>query len=366
MLGSSSTTVRVAELADVPERAWDALVGPDDFYLCHRWLRVLAATSGAHLRAVLCDGDRGELAGGLVTAFADTSAPWLHGRPDTLLEHCEHQGLPGTAECRQAFGADLTGTLMPSLVCGGRHLGRNRVLATDPADTAALLAEAERLAEELGARSVSFCYVDERDTALRELLAARGYHGHVSGRYSWLPLPPDGFAGYLGLFSAHRRRRVQAERRRLAAAGVDSRIEPLTDAIVPRLAELETALLTKYGLRWVPEQSARILYRAVAELGPSAQVSVARVDGRIDGFALLLSHGYQWYAHRAGFDYPRQGRLPLYYEVVYYRPVADAAAAGVTSIHYGVGSPEAKRSRGCVSVAQYAYVRRLADGPAGR
>jgi uncharacterized protein len=365
------TTVLTADrVTDVPEQRWDSLVGPDDGYQSHRWLRVLAATSGADMRLLLHDAPAfdehlpaGTPAAGLVTAFADTSAPWLHGRPDTLLEHCEHLGLPGTAECRRTFGADLTAALMPSLVCGGRHLGRTRALSARPADTVALLDEAERLAARLGVRSVSFPYVDERDVELREILAGRGYHCHVSGRYSWLPLPPGGFEGYLDLLSAHRRRRVRAERRRLQAVGVDSRVEPLTEAVIPRLAELETALLTKYGLRWSPEQSARVLQRAAAELGPSARVSLARTEGRIDGFALLLAHGDQWYAHRAGFDYARQGQLPLYYEVVYYRPVAEAAAAGVTGIHYGVGSAEAKRSRGCVSVAQFAYVRQI-DGSA--
>jgi hypothetical protein len=38
-----------------------------------------------------------------------------------------------------------------------------------------LVTAAERLAREHGARSTVFPYVDERDTALREVLARRGY-----------------------------------------------------------------------------------------------------------------------------------------------------------------------------------------------
>ncbi|HKE99177.1 MAG TPA: GNAT family N-acetyltransferase [Actinomycetes bacterium] len=375
MRSAAEAGVRVVDsAAQVPATAWDALVGPEDLFLSSRWLRVAEATAGVPMRYLLL-ARGGRPVAGLPAALAGTAAPWLSGRPDTLLERCAREGMPGAAECRGALPVDLAGALLPSLVCGGRHLGRTRVVGgpaagavngdgTRAAGAAAeLVAAAERLARTLGARSVAFLYVDDRDAALRGALAARGYAGHVSGSYSWLPLAPGGFSGWLAGLSAHRRRRVLADRRRLEAAGVQVRLEPLTAAAIPRLAELEAELLTRYGLRWVPAQSERVLRRVLAELGGDALVSVASGGGGVRGFALVLRHGPAWFAHRAGFDYAWQGRLPLYFEVLYHHLIEQAPAAGVTAIHYGTGSAQAKRSRGCLAADQHAFLLRIpADG----
>ena len=254
--------------------------------------------------------------------------------------------------------------LMPSLVCGGRHLGRTGIVrgaaATD-ADLADLLDEAERVAVARAARSVAFLYVDERDEPLRGLLERRGYRRHESARYCWLSLPGGGFDGYANMLSGHRRRRVLAERRRIAAAGVEVRIEPYTPSMIGRMADLETMLFAKYGMReWKAERSVEFLHRVHEVYGDRAVVSVARAAGEIRGFGLLLRFGDQWFAHRTGFDYEFQRTLPLYYETLYYRPAEVADDHGVRAIHYGIGSTEAKVLRGCDSVAQYAYLLEVA------
>ncbi|HKB31297.1 MAG TPA: GNAT family N-acetyltransferase [Streptosporangiaceae bacterium] len=352
----------------LPAASWDALLSPDDIFLSSRMLRVSEATNGVAMN-YLTTWSADALTGGLATAWVERSAPWLMGRPDTLLEHCASEGLPGAADCRAALPADLTGALLPSLVCGGRHLGRTRTLVRGARAGAAddidhLVAAAERLAWAGGARSAAFLYVDERDVALRRVLARRGYLSYTSGRYSWLPVPADGFAGYLGRFSSHRRTRILAERRRLRAAGAEVRIEPLSDALLPPLAELETSLLAKYGLRGSPAKSESIFARILRECGTDALVCTARRTDRLCGFALILARGDQWHAYRGGFDYAVQGGLPVYFEVAFYHLVEAAAAAGVTAIHYGTGSAPTKRSRGCAGTDQYAFVL-PADAPGG-
>lgn len=345
----------------LPAAQWDALVGPDDVFLSSRWLRVAEATAGTAMNYLLSDGSGG-LSGGLVTVLAQPSSPWLLGRPDTLLEFSARDRLAGAAECLGALPGNPADALLPSLVCGGRHIGRTRTLvrgAPDAEDCVTkideLVAAAERLSREHGARSTVFPYVDERDTALREVLARRGYASYASGVYSWLPVPADGFAGYLATLSGHRRPRVRADRRRVADAGIDVRMEPLTPELIWPLAELETSLLTKYGGQWSPAQSEPIFARILAELGADAVVSTAWADGRLCGFALFLRHGDRWHGHRGGFDYAAQGSLPLYFDVAFYHPIERAAEAGVTEIHYGTGSTLTKRSRGCLSVGQHAF-----------
>lgn len=356
---SAKATVHAYDrVADLP--GWDALLGVDDCYLSAPWLDIVESTAGVPMRYLLARRG-GRPVAGLATALLDTSAPWLLGRPDTLLEHCADEGMPGAA----GLLADLPAAdvLMPSLVCGGRHLGRTRIVGTAEAtgaDLVDLLDEAERIARAHAARSVGFLYVDERDESLRGLLERRGYRRHESARYCWLSLRGGGFDGYVNTLSAHRRRRVLAERRRVVAAGVDVQVEPFTSSMIARLAGLETMLFTKYGMReWKPERSAELLGRVHEVFGDRAVVSVARAAGEIRGFGLLLRFGDQWFAHRTGFDYEFQRKLPLYYEVLYYRPAEVAEDHGVRAIHYGIGSTEAKVLRGCASVAQYSYLRTL-------
>lgn len=263
-----TVTQTVEVVRGVPVHDWDALASPGDFFQSSRWLAVLEATSGARIRYLL----DGSLDGGLVTAVATRSAPWLSGRPDTLLERGVRERWPGSSELRATLPADLAAALLPGMVCGGRHLGRTRpLLRPGPGEPHEridrLVAAAERLACESGVRSISFLYVDEHDRALREVLARRGYRSHESGRYSWLPVPAGGLEEHLASLSAHRARRIRAERRQLAAAGVRSTVEPLTDQVIARLADLETQLLRKHGLNWSSAQSAAILARVLETMG---------------------------------------------------------------------------------------------------
>lgn len=383
----------VGRAADLPA-SWAGTAGAGELFLSPAWLALVERTADVPIRYLLARRS-GAVVAAVPTALLDHTAPWPHGRPDTLLADSAAAGRPGAAELLAALHAELPTevaagvpagqaaalpaglpgdtaarlglSLLPSLVCGGRHLGRTRILHPDgvsPADLGALIAGAEALAVRQGARSVCFLFVDEREVPLRQVLAGRGYRSHESAGYCWLPLPAGGFDGYLGGLSAHRRQRVRADRRRVAAAGVQLSVQPLTADLLPRLAELETELFARYGMAgWQPARSHRFLAEVLAGFGADAMVSLARADGDVRGFGLLLRRGRAWHAHRAGFDYRFQSRrkLPLYYEVLYHRPIEHAAAGTppAEEIHYGIGSVEAKRSRGCRVSRQYAYLRPL-------
>jgi uncharacterized protein len=361
------TTVHTApveadRIADIPAALWDRLAGDDDFFLGHRWTSVVEATGKVATRyVVLRDGDGNPLAAAPM-ALADAGVPWTLVRPDTVLQSGAEQGLPGAADLLASLPGEPAETLLPGVVAGGRHVGGTRLLlapGAGAAEVTELLDRIEEWGRSRGARSVSFLYTDETDALLVAALRARGYGVAECGRYSRLDVPAGGFDEYLEQFSSHRRRRMRAERRALRVAGVRHVLGPLADFPLARLADLEAELFAKYGLgHWKAAQSQEVLERTLSVFGPDAFVSATVTDGDIRGFGLLAAQGNSWYALRAGFDYAFQepAKLPLYYETLYYRVIEHAAAKGIRTVHYGLGSEDAKRSRGCTATTQHSYV----------
>ncbi|MFH8409102.1 GNAT family N-acetyltransferase [Streptomyces sp. NPDC018019] len=353
----------VERAADLPRQAWDALTRPSDVFLSTHWLDVVESTAGVAMTYLWVER-AGVPVAGLATALATASVPWALGRPDVVLRNSADADLTGAADYLAGLPAEPVSSLMPSLVAGGRHLGNTRVLYGPQAtagDLDTLVAAAESRARDAGAASIAFLYLDENDRLLASVLATRRYASYTSGRYSSLHIPSDGFDGCLASLPRKRRVSIRAERRKLRDADTSVAVESLDRADLPRFAELEAELLRKYGIDWRPDQSLPQLRQVRDRFGEDAFAIVARGDGQIRGFGLVLRHKGHWYARQTGYDYAyqRKSGLPLYFELLYYRLVEEAAAAGVTTVHYGLGSEETKRSRGCAVTDQRCHLLRL-------
>ncbi|MGC4864783.1 GNAT family N-acetyltransferase [Micromonospora sp. DT53] len=355
------TDVHVVHRAsELPRDRWDELAGPADIFLTCRWLDVVEATAGVPM-AYLWTENAGRPVAALATALATAAVPWALGRPDVVLRNSVTAGLPGAAELLAGLGDDPTGRLMPTLLAGGRQVGGTRILTgpqTTTADLEALVAGAETLARDGGASTVCFLYLDEQEQALGQLLTERGYGRFTSGHYSSLRVPPDGFPGYLAGLPRKRRVSIGAERRRIREAGVRVSVESLDGADLPRFAELESELLAKYDIDLRPDQLLPILHQVRDCFGDDAFAVVAQAEGAVRGFALILRHGDSWYARQTGYDYAYQRRsgAPIYFEILYYRLIEEAAMAGVRNLYYGLGSVDTKRSRGCVATEQRGHL----------
>lgn len=142
----------VADAAGLEAAGWNGLLGVEDFFQTPRWLTVQERNSGTTMDFLVRDRGGAPVAG-LVTAWADTSVAWLLARPDAMLKRAVEQEVPEARELLHDLADGDPATLLPSLVCGGRHLGRTRTLATPDAteaDVEALLEGAEGLAAERG------------------------------------------------------------------------------------------------------------------------------------------------------------------------------------------------------------------------
>jgi predicted N-acyltransferase len=254
-------------------------------------------------------------------------------------------------------------------LCGSRRPGHTRLLLRPELDEATrrelarqALHEAEALAHERGVASLSFLYVDEDDRLLRDALIESDYLEFPSATAARLDVPLD-FDGYLQRFERERRRTIQKERKKLAAAGIAYRALPLTEELIETILPQELALYDRYGTEFPAADAARLHRSVAALLGERVQVLTAQQDGQIRGFVVCIRWRNTLFGRQVGFDYAFQGRLPLYFGLGYYALVEYAAAQGVRHIEYGIGSERAKALRGCALRQQYGYVKALT--PAG-
>ena len=353
------TIERVGAAAEVRRAGWDFLPGQGDFYLTTDWLMLLETLrTGRPTYLLGRDAASGRLVAGLACYRLDaTSTPSQYTRLDRFLL------TRASASARPEDAAPL----LPTLLCGGRQIGLSRVLTArlEPERRAErvrrMIATAEELARSQGARSLAFLYVEHADAVLRAALSAAGYRQVQSHDHHVLEAGWAEFEGYLATLSGHRRTTVRRERRRLLDAGVEVSARRLAEADVPALVDLEANLVARHGSARSRVQLAATLEAVARRLADRSLLVLASHGGVPRAFALFLRWRDELYARHTGFDYAFQGKLPLYFEVLFYEIAARAPALGLSRIHYGVATGRAKLSRGCLPVPELAYVRPLDD-----
>jgi hypothetical protein len=348
-------------MAQARETGWDAVVPPDDLFRSPGWLALESEQTNIPPRYYLA-GEPGRAEAGLSCYPLDASSePWPFMRVDRTVRMLAdaHGAEPDEATAR------AVDALLPTRLFGGRRVP-NTALVTAPGlpedrrrhRIAELVATAEDDARAAGAASSAYLFVAASDTGLRDTLRERGYAEFPTARYSTLRLPEPGFEGYLSLLPNDRRRKVRYERRRLEAAGVGFRVEPLTPDLTGELVPLLLKHGSKYGHAYAPEAMTRTLELHAAHCGADAEVITARsADGAVRGFSLVVRRGTRLYIRLTGYDYDWQGKLPLYFALCFYEPVEHASRIGATTLDYAVASEATKRSRGCTQERRFGYVK---------
>jgi len=210
-----------------------------------------------------------------------------------------------------------------------------------------LLAETVGWAGAAGASAVALPYT-EAGGPLATAAAEAGFRAIPLTSDAYLDVPPGGFGEYLSRQSAHRRRRLAAERRHLARSGLHVRLVASIDAeLLGRMAQLRARHRAKYGLPADVGAERRRLGRLIRSLGSLASaVVVEGAGGHPVCFALQALDGDTWHEVCCGTDYDDPRSRYAYFEATCYTPVEAAAERGIRRISFGVGAEEAKLRRG--------------------
>ncbi|MEU3659964.1 GNAT family N-acetyltransferase [Streptomyces sp. NPDC032940] len=348
-------------LTEARRTGWDGVVPPDDLFRSPGWLALESEQTNLPPRYLLA-GEDGRAEAGLSCYPLDASSEaWPFMRVDlTVRMLAGARGVEPDEDTGRAVDA-----LLPTRLFGGRRVPDTALVTAPglPGDRrrrriAELVAAGEDDARTAGAASAAFLFVAATDTGLRDVLRERGYAEFPTAHYSTLRLPAPGFEAYLGLLPGDRRRKVRYERRRLEAAGVRFRVEPLTPDLTGELVPLLLKHGNKYGHAYAPEALTRTLELHARHCGADAEVITARSeDGAVRGFSLAVRRGARLYIRLTGYDYDWQGKLPLYFALCFYEPVEHASRIGATTLDYAVASESTKLSRGCTQERRYGYVK---------
>jgi hypothetical protein len=357
---------RVAHSAQLAALGWDDMLGTGDFHLSTIWLGVLEEMLSVKPVYLVATDQRGALAGLVVHRLDATAPPWDFYRLDRVLSRLLTRAQPFGLELPDRIEPPIheTGSVLPTLLCGGRHTSYSRLLVnpqlgpTDAMDvTKSVLDAVDELAAQLDARTAGFMFVDEPDVRLTTALTDHGYHRFVHGQSSVLDVVGTTLDDYLAQRSKKRRWSIRKEIRQLAEAGVSYRVRPLDEDTIAQITPLEIALEARYGVDDDIESAARNHRVVSRHLGDQIRTMAAEADGRVRGFLNFVHWRDDITIRQAGFDYAFQGSLPLYFGVLFYAMVPFAMEVGARHIHYSVESETAKRSRGCRTVQQLGFAK---------
>lgn len=338
----------IGSAAELPA-AWEELTSQAPVFLSRGWW--LADSPLPHEFATLRDLE-GRLVAGTVCCLAgpETSrTAWT--RIDRLLvERAERLSLFGYPP----LPATLAASLLPAFQCGNWYPSATTVAGSA---TERLIEAIEQEARARGLGSVGFLFV-RVDDPLRAHLRRLGYIEVPSDGACVLDVQWPDLPGYLDHLPRRRAAQIRRERRVLERAGITFRAERLDDELVARLAPLAWQTYERYGGGLTLDEIAGRLSRAAAHLDTT--VVLAESGGTPLGFTALHAWGGSLYAANLfGFDYDRQGSLPVYFGVFFYATIDFAIEGGFGRIDYGPAALTAKLRRGCTLVPQLTYVKAL-------
>lgn len=252
---------------------------------------------------------------------------------------------PSLAWCVPGFEFDLA--YNSDLDATGRESARHALL-----DFALELAVARRV------DTCAFLYVSpSHDWLLHDILVEQGYYRVLMNGSCTLELQWDSFEEYILSFSSRRRSAIRREMRRFVSSGLLCDVTRGGEAMTDDLAVLQANVRQKYGLPANQSKIAGFNDALRQVLGDSIVIFRVWRGEQLLAFSQFFVFGGALYNRSMGLNYELIGPEYTYFNVLYYYPIRWAIENGMTRIYYGVGSYEAKVSRGCALERRVGYFR---------
>lgn len=330
-MASSDIAVGVGtSIHDVPAAAWNALLGPDDFYQSHEWLAVLERDNTAKPR-YLAASVAGQLAGVLPVYEIEYEASWAY-RPERFRQLLQVEGSYLVAGARRCYRSEVT-------VDRGLPAGmRDRV-------TAALVQAALMLAAGTGSRGIGCFYLPT--AALERIGRAGAVTACFDGGEAVIEGVGAGLEAFLARCSSKLRAKIRREVRVFAETGWRTEVTPLADCL-SEVALLVSKVEQHHGHTTPDFLLKRLLRRQTEQLGDREVVLTCR-DLRGDMVACAVNYVWQdtLYSRAVGLDYDEVGGSYAYFNLLIYQAIEYASSRGLDRLHLGLASP-AKAERGAV------------------
>ena len=330
----------VRSVDEIEPGSWDALA--DSVLVSHGWLKTIEACYPAAARSwYVTVHDRGNLVGAATCHVATADGGFA--LDDIVFgKHKQRAARIGLSFLPYLHCGSYAGYGDPLLVDASLTPSERHGVGTRLLDALEQLAAAERL-------PLYFGNLVDDGTAPAARLAARGYRVSEVSPVCFLELEWDSFQGYLDHLrksSRNMSRAVVKEIRRSEKAGV--RIERVAG---PGDHEARMHEMADDHWRWHNNRPFPFRHgffaQAHANLGDRLLLYGAFKAERLVGFSMLVGdRGVRW-GLEVGIDDAHRREDAIYFNLCYYRPVADAIEEGARRVYFGRGLPRVKLRRGC-------------------
>lgn len=238
-----------------------------------------------------------------------------------------------------------------SLILGGRRGYLSALMLAEPADASFLPSLMEAASQRFAQTDGKWWwpYVLDKDAkAIIDAFTLDEKNVTLAGADALVDVPAGGVDEHIdGLSSKQGRTNARREIRRIDEAGLYIDEAPLGSQ-APILGPLLSAVQQRYGHDHSPEQMTALLERQAQFLQNASVVFRCRrqSDDTIVGFALGYVHGNELNIRVVGFDYSATESAGAYGSLSIYSPIGYCARNGLSTLHLGMESFEAKTRRG--------------------
>ncbi|MER6104660.1 GNAT family N-acetyltransferase [Streptomyces sp. NPDC001832] len=333
----------------LPTADWESLTSGSTIYSTagFQGVREEELPPGARARRITAHDAEGTVAAGL-EAYTFTRPPHaLYTPADLLAGLVDEERHASVASRPLAIGAGWS-EFRGQVVHHPDAKPGQRAVAVE-----AMTSEALNFAKRAEASVLAYYYLPREDAL--DIARAHDHAGAVVLFHDVETVLPvglwDDLDDYYAWLPAKRRPRARREVRTFRESRRTVREVALPE-VVDCIAPLNSALMRKHGHDYGVARAAEVYGRQGRHLGDRSTLLLAEEGDSPVGFALRYRHQEMLYARVAGFDYDFANKAD-YFNLVFYHPIAEGTGRSTRAIHLGLGTFEAKLTRGAQPVPLY-------------